>query len=70
MTTPIIPETKPMVTPVEAVKRGFRKYANFGGGATRAEYWRWLLFTILGGIVLSIIDSIMGALEGWDHGPP
>ena len=29
----------PMVNPVEAVAQGFRKYVEFGGRATRAEYW-------------------------------
>jgi uncharacterized membrane protein YhaH (DUF805 family) len=65
----VTPETKPMVTPVEAVKQGFRKYVDFGGRATRAEYWWWVLFTILAGIVLSIIDSIIGFSDPWDYGP-
>ncbi len=53
MTTPT---TKPMVTPVEAVARGFSKYADFGGRATRAEYWWWMLFT-------SIISTALNALD-------
>ena len=44
MTMPATPETKPMATPVEAVKQGFRKYVDFGGRATRAEYRWWVLF--------------------------
>ena len=40
-------ETMPMVTLVDAVKRGFRRYAVFAGRATRAEYWWWVLFTVL-----------------------
>ena len=54
------PETKPMVTPVEAVQ-GFRKYADFGGRATRAEYWWWVLFLGISGFILGIIDALIGA---------
>ena len=55
MTTPT---TKPMVNPIEAVVQGFRKYANFSGRATRAEYWWWVLFTFIGSAVFAVIDSI------------
>jgi hypothetical protein len=30
---------------VDAVKRGFKKYATFKGRASRSEYWWWTLFT-------------------------
>ena len=58
MTTPT---TNPMVTPVEAVVQGFRKYAEFGGRATRAEFWWWGLFIVIGGIVFSVIDRLIGS---------
>ena len=48
----------PMVSFPEAIKLGFKNYANFGGRATRAEYWWWLLFTVLAGIVLAIVDTL------------
>ena len=57
MTTPT---TKAMVNPVEAVVQGFRKYADFGGRATRAELWSWGLFIVIGSIVLSVIDNLIG----------
>ena len=52
--------TNPMVPPVEAVVQGFRKYADFGGRATRAEFWWWVLFIVIGSTVLSVIDSLTG----------
>ena len=58
-----------MTTPITAVVQGFRKYAVFGGRATRAECWWWLLFTFIGSIVLSVIDSLIGLLGVWEHGP-
>ncbi|MDE0529559.1 MAG: DUF805 domain-containing protein [Truepera sp.] len=57
MTTPA---TKPMVTPVEAVARGFSKYADFGGRATRAEYWWWMLFTSIVSTALNALDRGFG----------
>ena len=47
-----------MVTPVQALVRGFRKYVDFGGRATRAEYWWWWLFAFIGGLVVGVIDLI------------
>ena len=52
--------TKPMVNPVQAVVQGFRKYVDFAGRATRAEYWWWVLFLVIGSIVLSVIDTLIG----------
>lgn len=40
-----------------AVKTGFRKYFDFGGRASRSEYWFWFLFTVLcslGGLALDV----------------
>ena len=36
-------QTKPMVTFPDAVKTCLRKYGDFSGRATRAEYWWWVL---------------------------
>ena len=52
--------TNPMVPPVEAVVQGFRKYADFGGRATRDEFWWWVLFIVISSTVLSVIDSLVG----------
>jgi len=32
---------------IDAIKRGFRKYATFSGRASRSEYWWWALFTFI-----------------------
>ena len=70
MTTQTTPESKPRVTFVDAVKMAFRKYADFEGRSTRAEYWWRLLFTSIAGIVCSIIDSFVGSLRGGSsYGP-
>ena len=41
---------------MEAVKVCFSKYVTFSGRARRAEYWWFILATILISIVLTIID--------------
>ncbi|WP_203292496.1 DUF805 domain-containing protein [Maricaulis parjimensis] len=45
---------------VDAVKSGFSNYVNFQGRARRSEYWFWILFTFLLGVVAGIIDGIIG----------
>ena len=44
-----------------AVKLGFQRYFDFSGRSSRAEYWWWLLFASLGGIVALIIDVAAGS---------
>ena len=44
---------------MDAVKSGFDNYANFSGRAMRSEFWWWVLFGAIVGIVASIIDSIL-----------
>ncbi len=46
---------------VDAVKSGLNNYVNFQGRARRSEYWFWVLFTFLLGIVAAIIDGVIGA---------
>ena len=55
--------TNPTMTPIQAVVQGFRKYADFGGRATRAEFWRWGLFIVIGSIVCSVIDGLLGSRD-------
>ncbi|MFM7046958.1 MAG: DUF805 domain-containing protein [Actinomycetota bacterium] len=45
----------------DAIKAGFRNYANFKGRAVRSEYWWWILFTIL---VQSAASSFSSASLG------
>jgi uncharacterized membrane protein YhaH (DUF805 family) len=40
----------------QAISTGFRKYVNFTDRACRSEYWYWILFTIIVGLVAAIID--------------
>ncbi|MEY3561611.1 MAG: hypothetical protein RL068_763 [Actinomycetota bacterium] len=44
---------------VDSIASGFRNYANFKGQASRAEFWNWVLFVILLGLVLGTIESII-----------
>jgi uncharacterized membrane protein YhaH (DUF805 family) len=45
---------------IEATKACFSKYVTFSGRARRAEYWWFILATILVSIVLGIIDAVIG----------
>jgi uncharacterized membrane protein YhaH (DUF805 family) len=48
------------MTPIDAVKSVFTKYATFRGTASRPEYWWWALFATVIAIVLS---AFQGDLE-------
>jgi uncharacterized membrane protein YhaH (DUF805 family) len=43
----------------QAIASGFQNYVGFSGRACRSEYWYWVLFTIIGGIILAIVDHIV-----------
>ncbi|MEI6665354.1 MAG: DUF805 domain-containing protein [Chloroflexota bacterium] len=43
----------------DAIRTGFQKYVVFKGRASRPEFWYWILFTIVAGIVLGIIEGIL-----------
>ena len=64
-------QTKPMMTFPNAVKTCLRKYADFQGRATRAEYWWWLLATLIGSVIFSAVDSSIASFSGpdWDYSP-
>ena len=53
----------------QSVRTCFRKYVTFSGRAPRSEYWWFVLFVILGGIVLSIVDSILFGTGTVETGP-
>ncbi|WP_298918845.1 DUF805 domain-containing protein [uncultured Algimonas sp.] len=42
---------------IEAIGLGFRNYFNFRDRARRSEYWWFMLFTVLGGLGFSALDS-------------
>ena len=50
----------PMVGFGDAISRGFSNYFTFSGRATRAENWWWVLFTIAGVVVLTIVENVAG----------
>ena len=37
-----------------------KKYAVFSGRARRTEYWMFMLFNVIAGIILGIVDAILG----------
>jgi uncharacterized membrane protein YhaH (DUF805 family) len=43
----------------DAVRICFQKYATISGRARRAEYWWWILFLILGGLVAGVLDGLI-----------
>jgi uncharacterized membrane protein YhaH (DUF805 family) len=44
----------------EAIKTCFGKYASFTGRARRSEYWWFVLFYVIVGIILSVVDNAIG----------
>jgi uncharacterized membrane protein YhaH (DUF805 family) len=53
---------------VDAIKRGFKKYATFSGRASRSEYWWWYLFTFLVYLVLGVPLYVVGIATSRDGG--
>ena len=54
----------------EAITSGFTKYVQFGGRASRSEYWYWTLFAVIVTVVASSIDialqtGIIGNVVGF-----
>lgn len=45
----------------EAIKVCFQKYITFSGRASRSEYWWFVLFTSLGGLVGTMLEGAMGS---------
>ena len=41
-----------------------KKYAVFSGRSRRAEYWYFVLFNIIVGVVLALIDGLIGTTTG------
>ena len=46
----------------ESVKACFSKYADFGGRATRSEYWWFVLFMVLVSLAASIVSNMLSGL--------
>ncbi|BDA65428.1 DUF805 domain-containing protein [Actinomyces capricornis] len=63
---PLPPEASPLpgASPVEAVKRFFRRYAQFRGYASRSEYWwtqLFLVILVIGGYVALFVPFILSS---------
>jgi len=43
----------------EAVSTCFSKYVSFEGRAARPEYWWWVLFVVLAGVILRIVGALV-----------
>lgn len=41
-----------------AIKSGFKNYVQFRGTAKRSEFWYWVLFTFLVGLIATTIDNV------------
>lgn len=46
----------------EAVTSVFKQYAVFSGRARRSEYWWFILFNLILGVVVLLIDTAMGSM--------
>ena len=52
------------MTFVDSIKTCFGKYVTFSGRASRSEYWWFVLFVILGSILVGIVDgTLFGPIE-------
>lgn len=47
----------------EAVRSALRQYATFTGRARRAEYWWFVLFTVLVSFVAALVDASLGTVD-------
>ena len=47
----------------EAISVCFLKYVGFSGRASRSEFWYWVLFSILAGIVTGLIDLVFFGVD-------
>ncbi|HEY2534973.1 MAG TPA: DUF805 domain-containing protein [Xanthobacteraceae bacterium] len=45
----------------QAIRSGFYNYVEFSGRAIRSEFWYWVLFTIIGGLLAATIDLALFA---------
>jgi uncharacterized membrane protein YhaH (DUF805 family) len=53
---------------IDAIKRGFKKYATFSGRASRSEYWWWALLSNIGYVVLLAPAYVLGITTSSDGG--
>ena len=64
MQNPGAAQTRPVMTLPDAVKQVIRKYAEFRGRATRAEFWWWELGVLIAGFALGSVDASIASFGG------
>ncbi|WP_099827220.1 DUF805 domain-containing protein [Oceaniglobus indicus] len=47
------------MTFTQAIRTCMRKYVTFSGRASRPEYWKFILFVIIGTILFGVVDAIL-----------
>jgi uncharacterized membrane protein YhaH (DUF805 family) len=47
----------------DAIKSVFSKYVTFSGRARRSEFWYWVLFSVLVGVVLGAFSGATGGFQ-------
>jgi uncharacterized membrane protein YhaH (DUF805 family) len=52
----------------QAIRSGFANYVNFRRRAARSEFWYWILFAALGGLVAEIFDFALFS-AATEHSP-
>jgi|TARA_B110000438_G_scaffold239386_1_gene237623 uncharacterized membrane protein YhaH (DUF805 family) len=52
-----------------SIKTCFSKYAVFSGRASRSEFWFFVLFGLLGGVISAIIDTMILGYSAEVNGP-
>ena len=52
-----------------SIRTCLNKYAVFSGRASRSEFWFFVLFCILGGIIAAIIDTMILGYPFEEEGP-
>ena len=52
-----------------SIKTCFNKYAVFSGRASRSEFWFFVLFGLLGGVISAIIDTMILGYSVEVNGP-
>jgi len=52
-----------------SIQTCFKKYAEFSGRASRSEFWWFVLFGLIGGIVTAIIDMMILGYSSESYGP-
>ena len=52
-----------------SIKTCFNKYADFSGRASRSEFWFFVLFGLIGGLITAVIDTMILGYPFENYGP-